>query len=465
MRLRFAPSPTGALHIGGARTALFNWLLARHNDGVLLLRIEDTDRERSTPENVRQILDALAWLGLDWDEGPVFQTQRSERHQQALQALLDSGHAYRSTATAADVAAYKRLYGAERGFRGEQWAGAQEQGAVRLRVPDGESTVVHDVVRGETTFEHVHLDDPVIARADGSVLYNFAVAIDDLDAQITHVVRGEDHLSNTPKQLLVLRAAKAVGLGEQTPEPIYAHLPLLHGSDGRKLSKRHGAASVQELRDAGYLPAAVRNYLALLGWGAGDDATFLSTEELVERFTLERVSRNPARFDEVKLRWLDGVHVRSLAVAELTDRLLDYLRVADPAAAAAAGADRSLLEGAVAISQEKIQTLADFWPLARFFFVGAADDAAARERWLGEQGAASAREAREALASVESFDLPAISGALEALVQRRGVKPREVYQPLRVSVSGTTVSPGIFETLELLGREETLRRIDAALAA
>jgi glutamyl-tRNA synthetase len=468
MRLRFAPSPTGALHIGGARTALFNWLLARHNGATLLLRIEDTDRERSTPENVQQILDALSWLRIDWDEGPVFQTQRSERHQQALQALLDSGHAYRSTATAADVAAYKRLYGAERGFRGEGRDGGDEahkEGAVRLRVPDGETTVVHDAVRGDTSFEHVHLDDPVIARADGSVLYNFAVAIDDLDAEITHVVRGEDHLSNTPKQLLVLRAARAVGLGGEAPDPVYAHLPLLHGPDGRKLSKRHGAASVQELRDAGYLPAAVRNYLALLGWGAGDDATFLSTEELIDRFTLERVSRNPARFDQVKLRWLDGIHIRSCSERELTDRVLEYLQATDPQAAAVAGADRELLEGAVAISQEKIQTLADFWPLARFFFVGVVEDSAARERWLDARGQAAARAARAELAAVDRFDLATISSVLEALVGRMGRKPREVYQPLRVSVSGTTVSPGIFETIELLGRDETLRRIDAALAA
>ena len=318
MRVRFAPSPTGALHIGGARTALFNWLLTRHSDGELVLRIEDTDRERSTPENIEQILDALGWLELDWDEGPILQTARSERHREALDALLESGHAYRSRATAQDVKAFKERYGAERGFRGEESDGKQKEGAVRLRVPDDGATVVHDVIRGDTRFEHVHLDDPVIARADGSVLYNFAVAIDDLDAGITHVVRGEDHLSNTPKQLLVLEAARAAGFGPDTPAPVYAHLPLLHGPDGKKLSKRHGAASVQELRDAGYLPEAVRNYLALLGWGAGDDATVLSTDELVERFTLERVSRNPARFDEAKLRWLNGLYIRKLPVVELT---------------------------------------------------------------------------------------------------------------------------------------------------
>jgi glutamyl-tRNA synthetase len=458
MRVRFAPSPTGALHIGGARTALFNWLLARHEGGELVLRIEDTDRERSTPENIEQILDALRWLELDWDEGPILQTDRSERHGEALQALLAAGHAYRSNATAEDVKAYKLEHGADRGFRGEP----ERDGAVRLRVPAEGATVVHDIIRGETRFEHVHLDDPVIARADGSVLYNFAVAIDDLDARITHVVRGEDHLSNTPKQLLVLEAARAVGfdlsgahgpdggVGQQATLPLYAHLPLLHGPDGKKLSKRHGAASVQELRDAGYLPEAVRNYLALLGWGAGDDATVLSTEELVERFTLERVSRNPARFDEVKLRWLNGVHIRRLPVAELTRRLEAFT-------------GREGLEQAARISQEKIHTLADFWPLAGSLLDGPTDDPKARERWLDEDGRAALTDVRAALTETASFDEAAVGEALTAVIERRAAKPREVYQPLRVAISGGTVSPGIFESVALLGREETLRRIGQAL--
>jgi glutamyl-tRNA synthetase len=452
MRVRFAPSPTGALHIGGARTALFNWLLARHNDGVLVLRIEDTDRERSTPENVEQILDALRWLELDWDEGPIFQTQRADRHQLALEKLLDAGHAYRSNATAEDVAAYKQQHGADRGFRGE----AEADGAIRLRVPADGATVVHDAIRGETRFEHVHLDDPVIARADGSVLYNFAVAIDDLDASITHVVRGEDHLSNTPKQLLALHAAKAVGIGTDAPEPVYAHLPLLHGPDGKKLSKRHGAASVQELRDAGYLPAAVRNYIALLGWGSGDDTTVMSTAELTERFALERVSRNPAQFDET------GIHIREQTVPALSQQLLDYLQATDPQAAAAVGDQHELLEGSVAISQEKIQTLADYWPLCRFFFTGAAEDPAARERWLTEQGLSILDDARAALEGLDPFEVPQIEQALGRILAQRAVKPREVYQPLRVALAGTTISPGIFETVALLGRAETLARIDAA---
>ena len=439
MRVRFAPSPTGALHIGGARTALFNWLLARHSGGTLVLRVEDTDRERSTAENVAQILDALRWLELDWDEGPILQSERAERHREVLEQLLASGHAYRSSATADDVRAFKERHGDEAGFRGE----AEAEGAVRLRVPAEGETVVHDVVIGDVVHAHRHLDDPVIARADGSVLYNFAVAVDDLDARITHVVRGNDHLSNTPKQLLVLEALGATA-------PTYAHLPLLHGPDGKKLSKRHGAASVQELRDAGYLPAAVRNYLALLGWGAEDDATIMSTEELVRRFDLSRISRNPARFDERKLRWLNGRHLKALEPADLAARLEAFT-------------GRSGLGPVAAISAEKLQTLADFWPLSGPLLDGPADDRAARERWLGEEGRGALADARLALEGVADFSAEGIEGALGAVVQARGARPVDVYQPLRVALTGTTVSPGIFESVAVLGREEALRRIDAAL--
>jgi glutamyl-tRNA synthetase len=460
MRLRFAPSPTGALHIGGARTALYNWLLARHEGGTLVLRIEDTDAERSTPENVEQILDALRWLELDFDEGPIFQTSREARHREVLELLLARGHAYRSSATADDVKEFKREHGAERGYRGRD----EGEGAVRLHVPEDGATVVHDVIRGDTRFEHVHLDDPVIARADGSVLYNFAAAIDDFDAAITHVVRGEDHLSNTPKQLLVLEAARAAGVHAQQPLPVYAHLPLLHGPDGKKLSKRHGAASVQELRSAGYLPAAVRNYLALLGFGAGDDATVLETPELIERFTLERVSRNPARFDETKLRWLDGVHIRGLSVEELAARLEEFVVREGEASAAELAGQRERLLAAAAISQEKIQTLADFWPLAGFLFAARPLDPAASRRWLDESRLGLLREAQASLSALPSFDEEsAVQAALEAVVERHEVKPGEVYQPLRVAISGSTVSPGIFESVALLGKDETLRRIDAAL--
>jgi glutamyl-tRNA synthetase len=439
--VRFAPSPTGALHIGGARTALYNWLMARGNDGTFVLRIEDTDRERSTPENVEQILDALRWLELDFDEGPISQVSRSDRHQEVLQRLLDEGHAYRTTATADGVKAFKDQHGADRGYRGTD----EGEGAVRLRVPDEGATVVHDIIRGDTTFQHVHLDDPVIARADSSVLYNFAVAIDDLDAEISHVVRGEDHLSNTPKQALVLEA-----LGAEPP--LYAHLPLLHGPDGKKLSKRHGAASVQELRDAGYLPAAVRNYLALLGWGAADDETILSTDQLIEQFDIARVQRNPARFDEQKLRWMNGRYLRELSMDELTHLLEQYT-------------GRDGLGPAVAISHEKIQTLADFWPLAGFIFDGPADDQAARDKWLDAEGRGALAEAHDALTGVDPWDLEGIEAALRAVIEARHAKPKDVFQPLRVALAGTTVSPGIFETLAVVGREQSLARVEKALFA
>jgi glutamyl-tRNA synthetase len=441
MRVRFAPSPTGALHIGGARTALYNWLLAHGPQrGELVLRIEDTDRERSTPENVDQIIDALTWLGLDWDEGPIFQSERADRHAEALAQLLDSGHAYHSNATAEDVKEYKAAHGGAAGFRGE----AEGSGAVRLRVPDDGETVVHDVIRGDTHFPNANMDDPVIARADGSALYNFAVAVDDLDAQITHVVRGEDHLSNTPKQLLVFDALGATA-------PRYAHLPLLHGPDGRKLSKRHGAASVQELREAGYLPEAVDNYIALLGAGFAADEEHFSLSELAERFRLERVSKNPAVFDEQKLRHMNGTWLRELGSDELTRRLEQYT-------------GRTGLRGAVEISEEKIQTLADFWPLAGSLIDGPIDDPAAFEKTIGRDGGLeNLRAARDVLAGVDPFTTENVEAALRALVQERGEKPGRVFQPVRVAIAGTTVSPGIFESVALLGRDETLSRIDRAL--
>ena len=281
MRVRFPPSPTGALHIGNARTALYNWLLARGSGGQLVLRIEDTDRERSTEENVGLIFDSLEWLGIDWDEGPIYQSANAARHAEVVQQLLDSGQAYRSTAGPEEVKAFKEAND-NRGFRGSD----EGQGAVRLRMPDEGATVVRDIIRGESAFENVLQDDLVIARADGTPIYHLAVVVDDHDAGITHVVRGADHYSNTPKHMRIYEAMGA-------EPPTFAHLPLLHGPDGKKLSKRHGAASVQDLRKKGYLREAVINYLALLGWGYDETTTFFTIEQLQELFSLERVSKNP----------------------------------------------------------------------------------------------------------------------------------------------------------------------------
>jgi glutamyl-tRNA synthetase len=441
MRVRFAPSPTGALHIGGARTALYNWLLARGHGADFVLRIEDTDRERSTPENVEQIFEALRWLGLDWDGDPVFQSARRDRHAEVVEQLIAGGHAYRSTAGPEQVKAYKETHG-NAGFRGED----EGEGAVRLRMTDEGTTVVRDVIRGESAFENRLMDDLVIARADGTPVYHLAVVVDDLDAGITHVVRGADHFSNTPKQMRILEA-----MGAELP--IYAHVPLLHGPDGKKLSKRHGAASVQELRDAGYLPEAVRNYLALLGWGYDEETTFHSTEELQQRFSLERVSKSPAVFDEKKLRWMNGHYIREMPVEELTRRLETYT-------------GRSGLGEAVAISREKFQTLAEFWPLVGFLFDGPADDEKLREKWLSaEETKALLARARVALEAIDGpWTVEDVESALTGVVEQAEVKPGKLFQPLRVALAGTTVSPGIFETVAVLGREETLSRLNGGMS-
>jgi glutamyl-tRNA synthetase len=444
LRLRFAPSPTGALHIGGARTALYNWLAARHDGGELVLRIEDTDRERSTEENVEQILDALRWLELDWDEGPVSQAARSEQHGAALERLLASGAAYRDPATAKDVEAWKAEHGAGRGYRGTP---SDEPGAaIRLRVPDEGETVVEDLIHGPVAFPNASYDDFVIARADGSVLYNFAVAVDDAEMGVTEVVRGDDHLSNTPKQLLVLAA-----LGE--PAPRYAHLPLLHGPDGKKLSKRHGAASVQELREAGYLPAAVRNYLALLGWGTDDDTTLMSTEELVERFRVGDVGKAAAIFDERKLRWLNGRFMREMPLDSYTEAVAGHLG-REPDAE---------LRAACEIAQEKAQTLDEVWALIHFLFEPPVEDPKAWRKVMKEGSRELLEAAAEALAGAEPFDAASIEAALAPLLDRFSVKPGRLYQPIRVAITGTSVSPGIFESLAALGRERSLERISRAV--
>ncbi|HXS46262.1 MAG TPA: glutamate--tRNA ligase family protein, partial [Solirubrobacterales bacterium] len=351
---------------------------------------------------------------------------------------------YRDQATAKDVEAWKAEHGAGRGYRGEP---VDEPGAaVRLRVPDEGETVVDDLIRGPVSFPNRSYDDFVIARGDDSVLYNFAVAVDDAEMGITDVVRGDDHLSNTPKQLLVLAA-----LGFSSPR--YAHLPLLHGPDGKKLSKRHGAASVQELREAGYLPAAVRNYLALLGWGADDDATLIPTERLVERFRVVDVGKAAAIFDEKKLRWINGRYMREMALDDYVRAVAGHLgREPD---------DRLL--AACEIVQEKAQTLAEVWPLIRFLFEPPIGDEKAWRKVMKDDALLALEASHSALAASSDFDSEAVETVLAPLPARLGVKPGRIYQPIRVAISGGTVSPGIFQSLAVLGREEALGRIDAAI--
>jgi glutamyl-tRNA synthetase len=417
VRVRFAPSPTGFLHIGGVRTALFNWLFARHEGGEFLLRIENTDTSREVAESVEQIQRSLAWLGLDWDGEVAFQLDSLPRHQEAARRLLEEGKAY------------------------------EDEGAVRFRAPDEGTTAWDDAVKGTIEVENRTVEDLVLLRGDGRSTYNFAAAVDDADSGITHVIRGEDHVSNTPKQLLLLEALGA-------PQPVYAHVPNVFGTDGRKLSKRHGAVSLEEFRAQGYVAPALMNYLALLGWSYDDRTTIMSREELVERFALERVGASPATFDYRKLEWMNGVYLRALSADEYAETLVAYLREQGY------DWDEALVRRAVPLVQEKIATLGEFPGFARFLFEPVEPEPAL----LDGSGPLLAR-ARDALAELEPFSAEQIEAALRAVAERLELKPRQAFQPIRVAVTGAKVSPGLFESIELLGRAEALARLERAISA
>jgi glutamyl-tRNA synthetase len=415
--VRFAPSPTGFLHIGGVHTALFNWLFARHEAGEFRLRIENTDTSREVAEATEQIEESLRWLGLDWDGPATFQLDRMDRCKEEAERLLAEGKAY------------------------------EDEGAIRIRMPDDGTTAWDDLIRGRIEYPNEKLEDLVAVRADGRPTYNFASPVEDWLDGITHVIRGEDHISNTPKQIRILEALGA-------PVPQYAHLANILGPDGRKLSKRHGAVSVEEFRKEGYYAPAVLNYLALLGWSYDDRRELFTREELVELFSLDRVGASPAVFDYQKLTHLNGVYVRALPLEEYADVLVSYLREQ--------GYDwnEELVRRAALLVQEKIATLGEFPAFAGFLFGPVEPD-----RKLIDGSAPLLEEAGETLASVEPFEAETIEETLRALAERLGLKPREAFQPIRVAVTGSKVSPGLFESIELLGREETLARLGAAASA
>jgi glutamyl-tRNA synthetase len=416
VRVRFAPSPTGFLHIGGVRTALFNWLFARHEGGEFQLRIENTDASREVEESVDQIQRSLSWLGLDWDGPVTFQLDRLERHREVAAALLASGNAY------------------------------EDEGAIRFRMPDEGTTEWDDVIKGRIEFPNEQLEDVVLLRGDGTPTYNFAAPLDDADSAISDVIRGDDHVSNTPKQIKILEA-----LGADVPR--YAHVPIVNGADGRRLSKRHGAVSVEEFRREGYVAPALMNYLALLGWSYDDRTTIMSRDELVERFTLDRVGASPATFDYQKLEWMNGVHLRALSPQEFADALVGFLREQG------SGWPEDRVRLAAPLVQEKISTLAEFPAFARFLFERVEPDPA-----LLDGSVPLLQEARKALAQTKPFAADRIESKLRALCESLGVKPRQAFQPIRLAVTGSKVSPGLFESLELLGREESLARLDAAIS-
>jgi len=470
MRLRFAPSPTGYLHVGGARTAIFNWLLARKEGGVFVLRIEDTDRDRSSPEHTQAILDGLGWLGVDWDEGPVFQSEGVERHRAAALELLAAGKAYRdfSDPEAVRQEAQARQMHPSRVAReqaealgleeAERRAAAGEPHAVRFRVPDGETRFV-DLIHGEMRFGNDDIDDLVILRSDGTPVYNLAVVSDDADMRITHVIRGDDHLSNTPKQVLLYRA---LGL----PEPLFGHVPLILGTDGKRLSKRHGATAVGDYAKEGILPEAMFNFLTLLGWSPGDDREFMSRDDLVAAFSIERVLKKSSVFDAEKLSWLNGKHLearpRARLVADVRERLAGAEYV-DPVALM----DDTVLGPVVELLVPRSRTLEDMAQQAVPFVREpvAYDPEAVSKHWAKDP--AFTREVLERLASTlhdnagwtpDGLD-PVVRGVAEGL----GVGAGKVIHPLRVALVGQASSPGIFDVMAVLGRTRVLARIGAAL--
>jgi glutamyl-tRNA synthetase len=411
VRVRMAPSPTGMLHIGSVRTFLFNWLFARRHDGECLLRIENTDTSREVAEATEQIQRSLLWLGIDWDGDARFQLDQIDECQRLARRLVDEGAAY------------------------------EDEGAIRFRMPDEGTTGWEDVIRGPIEFPNERLEDVVLVRADGRPTYNFASPVEDMLDEITHVIRGQDHISNTPKQIVLLRA-----LGAEPP--VYAHAPDVLGTDGKKLSKRHGAQSVEDFREQGYIPEALVNFLARLGWAYDDKTEVFTRDDLLEYFTLERVSPSPAVFDYEKLAWLNGVHLRALPIEEYADRVVRYLREQG------IDWDEELVRRAAPLVQEKIETLAEFVPYTRFLFEDVSPDPALLD---GRSGILE--QAATALESVEPFEAAAIEPALRALAERLELKPRDAFQPIRVAVTGAKVSPGLFESLELLGRERSLARL------
>jgi glutamyl-tRNA synthetase len=409
-----APSPTGFLHIGGVRTFLFNWLFARHHGGEFRLRIENTDTSREVAEAVEQIQDSLRWLGLDWDGPVTFQLDRLDDCRRVADQLLAEGKAY------------------------------EDDGAVRFRMPDEGVTAWEDVVRGRVEFPNEQLEDVVLVRGDGRPTYNFASPLEDVWDEITHVIRADDHISNTPKQINLIRA-----IGAEVP--VYAHVPNVNGQDGKKLSKRHGATGVGEFRKAGYLPDALVNFLALLGWAPDGETTIMSRDELVARFSLERVTPSPAQFDYAKLDWLNGMYIRALTEEEFAHALILWL------GEQGSDWDAELVRKAAPLVQEKLTRLEEFPAYARFLFEDVNPEPADIDG-----GAPVVAAARDALSELEPFTAESIESALRAVLDRLGLKPRQGFQPIRIAVTGSKVSPGLFESIELLGRERTVARLSAA---
>ncbi|HHY48030.1 MAG TPA: glutamate--tRNA ligase [Firmicutes bacterium] len=477
VRCRFAPSPTGYLHVGGARTALFNWLFARHFGGSFILRIEDTDVQRSTEESADTIIEAMRWLGLEWDEGPgvggdygpYFQSQRLEYYADCARRLVDMGMAYPCYCTPEELAERRK----ERLSRGEspgydgrcreltareraQMEAEGRKPALRFAVPPGE-TIVHDLIRGDVRFDNSSFDDFVIMKSDGFPMYNLACVIDDSLMKMTHIIRAEEHLPNTPKQIMLYKA-----LGYPLPE--FAHVSMILGPDRTKLSKRHGAMSVMQYKEMGYLPEAMVNYLALLGWAYDAEQQIFSVDELIQKFSLDGVSKNPAIFDMKKLEWVNSQHIHLADRNRLGDLMLPFLAEAGLVGDIPSREDISLVRDVVEVARERLKTLKDIVQVADFFFWDEVKfDEGAVKKFFTRPGVEEIlKNVEESLARCEPFTREEIEKTLRALAETLGMKAAEVIHPTRVALTGRAASPGLFEVIAILGKEKTLKRLARA---
>jgi len=458
IRTRFAPSPTGSLHIGGARTAIFNWLFTRHNDGKFILRIEDTDRARSTEESIEEILDALSWLGLDWDEGPYRQSERIPIYERHVQKLLNEGKAYKCYCTTEQIKAKRKetqkqgkIYRYEGTCRNLKSEPEGAPYAIRIMTPDEGQIEVEDKTRGKITFDAKEIDDFVIQKTDGFPTYNFAVVVDDAEMEITHIIRGDDHLANSPKQVLIYQA-----LSYEIPQ--IAHVSTILGSDKSKLSKRHGATSVVAYRESGYLPEALINYLARLGWSYGDQELF-SKEELIDKFTLENVGKSPAIFNPEKLLWLNGWYIRNKPASEIAELVIPLIKNKG----FQVELDSKLIK-IVENLRERVKTLSDIVNSADYFFTDEIKyDDKAKNRFLTSESLPIFEKLIQKLSKPDEFTVEGLQVIFQEIIDESGLKLVNIAQPTRVALTGGTVSPGIFEVMEILGKDTVTKRINNAI--
>jgi glutamyl-tRNA synthetase len=462
VRVRFAPSPTGHLHIGGARTALFNWLYARHNKGIFILRIEDTDRTRSTEEYINSIVEGMKWLKLDCDEGPYRQTNRFDVYRRYTEKLLSEGKAYHCYCSAEELEQRRqealsqgklpKYDGRCRNIK-EPLSGRTP--VVRFKMPQEGETVVNDLIRGKIIFENSHLDDLIIMRSDGTHTYNFTVVIDDVDMNITHVIRGDDHLNNTPKQIHIYNA-----LGYKVPQ--FAHLPMILGSDKTRLSKRHGATSVMAYKETGYLPDALVNYLVRLGWSYGDHEVF-SRAELIQYFSFENVGKSPAVFNPEKLLWLNSQYIINSSSEKLADLAMPFL-LKEKIVSEGQILDKGWVSKAINTQKERSKTLIELAHSLRYYISEDVEyNEKAKTKFLNEKSLPYLTELKNSLISISDFTAPEIEKAFHTIIEKHGIKLGTLAQPVRVAMTGKTESPGIFEVLEIVGKEKTLKRLEKAI--